>query len=120
MIRTRNTEIRFVRLRMSVRFQNFRLLLWVIFSSNLDERDGYMKYRDGQEARLGDRIRVGGDSTGIVVCSIDTDDYTPEFPRDQWGYLGTGVMIQFTNYGLVHYTEPDEDLEFLGRASPDR
>jgi hypothetical protein len=62
----------------------------------------------------------GGDSTGIVVCSIDTDDYTPEFPRDQWGYPGTGVMIQFTNYGLVHYTEPDEDFEFPGRASPDR
>jgi hypothetical protein len=31
-------------------------------------------------------------------------------------YLGTGVMIQFANYGLVHYTGPDEDLEFLGRA----
>ena len=25
-------------------------------------------------------------------------------------------MIQFANYGLVHYTETDEDLEFLGRA----
>jgi hypothetical protein len=53
------------------------------------------------------------------VCSIDTGEYSPEFPREQWSYLGTGVMIQFANYGLVHYTEPDEDLEFLGRASPD-
>jgi hypothetical protein len=79
-----------------------------------------VKYRSGQEARLGDRIRVGGDSSGVVMCSIDTDEYSAEFSREQWSYLGTGVMIQFANYGLVHYTEPDEDLEFLGRALPDR
>jgi hypothetical protein len=77
-----------------------------------------MKYRSGQEARLGDRIRVGGDSSGVVVCSIDTDEYSLDFSREQWSYLGTGVMIQFANYGLVHYTEPDEDLEFLGQAPP--
>jgi hypothetical protein len=76
-----------------------------------------MKYRSGHESRVGDRIRVGGDSSGVVVCSIDTDEYSPEFPREQWSYLGTGVMIQFANY-LVHYTEPDEDLEFLRRAAP--
>ena len=75
-----------------------------------------MKYRSGQEARLGDRIRAGGDSSGVVVCSIDTDKYSQDFSREQWSYLGTGVMIQFANYGLVHYTEPDEDLEFLGQA----
>ena len=50
------------------------------------------------------------------MCSIDTDEYSPDFSREQWSYLGTGVMIQFANYGLVHYTEPDEDLEFLGQA----
>ena len=77
-----------------------------------------MKYRSGQEARLGDRIRVGGDSSGVVVCSIDTDEYSPDFSRKQWSYLGTGVMIQFANFGLVHYTEPDEDFEFLGHAPP--
>ena len=76
-----------------------------------------MKYCNGQESRLGDRIRVGGDSTGVVVCSIDSDEYTPEFSREQWSYLGVGVMIQFANYGLVHYTEPDKDFEFLGRRS---
>jgi hypothetical protein len=55
---------------------------------------------------MGDRIRVGGDSSGVVVCSIDTDEYSSEFPREQWSYLGTGVMIQFANYGLVHYKSP--------------
>jgi hypothetical protein len=94
----------------------------VILTTDLAFRYRYthMKYQSGQESRLGDRVRVGGDSAGVVVCSIDTDEYTPEFPREQWGYLGTGVMIQFASFGLVHYTEPEEDLEFLGRATPDR
>jgi hypothetical protein len=74
-----------------------------------------MKYRDGQEARLGDRKRVGGDFTGLVVCSIDTDEYTREFPREQWSYLGGGVMIQFANYGLVHYTEPAKTSHWIIR-----
>jgi hypothetical protein len=47
-------------------------------------RHTHMKYQGGQESRLGDRIRIGGDSSGVVVCSIDTDEYTPEFPREQW------------------------------------
>jgi hypothetical protein len=77
-----------------------------------------MKYPSGDESRVGDRIRVAEDSSGVVVCSIDTDEYSPEFPREQWSYLGTGVLIRFANAGLVHYTEQDEDFEFLGRAEP--
>jgi hypothetical protein len=65
-------------------------------------------------------VRLGADSSGVVVCSIDTDEYSPEFPREQWSHSGTGVMIQFANFGLVHYIESDEDLEFLGVASPSR
>jgi hypothetical protein len=75
-----------------------------------------MKYNDGSEAQLGDRVRVGGDSSGVIVCSIDTDEYTADFSRELWSYLGAGVIIQFANYGLVHYERADEDLEFLGRA----
>jgi hypothetical protein len=66
---------------------------------------------------VGDHVRVGGDSTGVVVCSMDTGEYTTEFSREDWGYLGGGVMIRFANYGLVHYKEADEDLEFLGPGS---
>ena len=31
-----------------------------------------MKYSDGNEIKLGDRVRLDGDSGGIVVASIDT------------------------------------------------
>ena len=63
-----------------------------------------MKYWDGQEARLGDRVKLGEDEGGIVVSSMDTDEYSAEEPKEQWGYLKEGVMIQ-SPYGLVHYVE---------------
>jgi len=76
-----------------------------------------MKYPDGQDVRVGDRVRLGDDEGGVVVCSIDTAEYTPEHPAAQWSYLGRGVMISFPKFGLIHYEEPESDLCFIGRAT---
>jgi hypothetical protein len=35
-----------------------------------------MKYPDGQEVKLGDMVALGKDEQGIVVCSIDTGEYS--------------------------------------------
>lgn len=75
-----------------------------------------MKYVDGQDARIGDRVRLGADAEGVVVCSMDTDEYQGEHSKAQWGYLEKGVMIQFAQYGLIHYTEPEPDLYLIARA----
>jgi hypothetical protein len=75
-----------------------------------------LKYADGRDIRVGDRVKLGSDEGGVVVCSIDTGKYTPEFPEAQWGYLKKGVMITFPQYGLIHYGEIDPDLSFLRRA----
>lgn len=76
-----------------------------------------MKYCDGRDVRLGDKVKLGDDE-GIVVCSIDTGEYSEEHPESAWGYLWKGVMISFPKYGLIHYEEPEEDLQLLSRASP--
>jgi hypothetical protein len=78
-----------------------------------------MKYWDGQEIRLGDRVKLDKDEGGIVVASIDTDEYTDENQKEQWGHLKKGVMIEFPLFGLIHYDEPDEDLELISCAPPD-
>ena len=76
-----------------------------------------MKYADGQEVRVGDRVKLGADDGGVVVCSIDTGDYTDAHPEAQWGYLKKGVMIQFPIHGLIHYVEPEPDLVLIERAT---
>jgi hypothetical protein len=76
-----------------------------------------VKYIDGQDARMGDRVRLGADAEGVVVCSMDADEYQGEHSKAQWGYLKTGVMIDFAKYGLIHYTEPEPDLYLIARAT---
>lgn len=76
-----------------------------------------MKYCDGQEVRTGDKVRLGEDAGGIVVCSMDTNKYSDSYPESTWGYLKNGVMISFPLYGLIHYTEPEEDLELISRSA---
>lgn len=76
-----------------------------------------VKYGDGQEVRLGDQVKLGNDSGGVVVCSIDTHEYTAEYPEAQWSHLKKGVMVKFPQFGLIHYEEPEPDLVLVGRAS---
>ncbi len=75
-----------------------------------------MRYPSGEEARVGYRVRIGTWSLGTVVCSIDLGEYTAEHPREQWGYLGRGVMVLTEKAGLIHYTEPEEDMELISRG----
>lgn len=74
-----------------------------------------MKYWDGEDVRLGDRVALGDDRSGIVVASMDTGEYDDAHPEAQWSYLKKGVMIEFPRYGLIHFEEPDEDLILIER-----
>jgi len=75
-----------------------------------------MRYPDGREARLGDKVRYSDGSTGIVVCSIDTDEYSDSHSKEQWGYLEKGILVDTTSMGLVHYEKPDNDMVLIERA----
>lgn len=74
-----------------------------------------MNYPDGQLVRLGDKVRLGNNKIGIVVCSIDTSEYSTLYPMEDWSYLGSGVIINFMQFGLIHYENPDPDLELVER-----
>ncbi len=75
-----------------------------------------MKYLDGQEVKVGDKVQLWNGCYGIVVCSMDTNEYTAAYPKEEWGYLKSGVMIKTDKAGLIHYIEADEDLQLLERA----
>lgn len=67
----------------------------------------------GRLIRLGDRVSIGGGMNGIVVVSIDTDEFSPEFPKADWEHLGRGVMVETEQVGLVHLANTDEDVEVI-------
>jgi len=75
-----------------------------------------MNYENGEKVCLWDRVKVGGDDKGIVVFSVDDNQYSSLFPKEKWSYLQRGAMIDTTFGGLVHYSEQDEDLELISRG----
>ena len=60
-------------------------------------------------------MRLGSDD-GVVVFSIDSDEYADKFPKVEWEYLERGIMVDFPMLGLVHIEEYDPALILLGRA----
>ncbi len=78
-----------------------------------------MNYHSGETVALGDRVRLGNDPSGVVVCVIDSGAYSPRYPESQWGYLKRGVLIDFPTCGLIHYEVAlDTDVELIARAAP--
>lgn len=76
-----------------------------------------MKYADGNEVKLGDEVELSDGGKGVVVFSIDTDEYSPEYPKAQWSYLKRGVMVNFEKYGAIHYEEPEPGMKLIARAA---
>jgi hypothetical protein len=46
-----------------------------------------MKYPDGQDVRLGDKVSLWAGARGVVVCSLDTQEYSAAYPAAEWSYL---------------------------------
>ncbi len=61
--------------------------------------------------KLQDRVKLCATDTGIVVCDLDGDSYSDEFPKSEWGYLGSGILIETEEAGLIHLTEEHVDFE---------
>jgi len=65
-----------------------------------------MKYADGSYARLGDRVRIVNGDTGVIVASMDTNEYSPEYPAENYADLQTGILILTDKGALVRFEEP--------------
>jgi hypothetical protein len=75
----------------------------------------HVNYPDGRKIMVGDRLKLWDGCFGTVVCTIDDDEYTPEYSRDRWAYLKTGVLIDSSQAGLIHYDVPEDSLELIER-----
>ncbi len=71
----------------------------------------------GRVIRLGDRVSIGNRTAGVVVFSIDTQEFSAEFPKDEWAYLGRGIMLEIERVGLMHLEETDEEVEIIDQLS---
>jgi hypothetical protein len=78
-----------------------------------------MKYPSGQDVKIGDRVKLWDDQYGTVVCSVETGEFSKEYPKAEWGYLKSGIIVKTDTGEVFHYTEADEDFELIGlRGAP--
>jgi len=76
-----------------------------------------MRYANGEDVRLWDRVQVWEDCFGIVVCAVDADEYGHGFPREHWSYLERGVMVATDRVGLIHFDDPEAGFDLKVRGS---
>ncbi|WP_071873519.1 hypothetical protein [Atopomonas hussainii] len=74
-----------------------------------------MKYTTDEEIKLGDIVGVGRDDTGVVVGVIDAREFLEGYLAEDWVYLSSGVLILTQAAGLIHYPEPDCELQLIAR-----
>ena len=73
------------------------------------------KYDSGEEIHIGDHVNYAR-FPGTIVFVIDRDEFSAEFPADNWSENGSGLMIRFETMALVMLKEADKLLEFVSRA----
>lgn len=66
-----------------------------------------MHYTDGAQIKLGDRIKLANGEAGTIVFSIDSNEYSNEFPKKDWDYLKAGVMVRTDSGALIHLQDPN-------------
>jgi hypothetical protein len=74
-----------------------------------------MKYCDGQDVIIGDHVSLSDGSIGEVVFCIDRNEFSESYPKADWEYLKSGVMVKTDKYGLLYYAGTDEDLILISR-----
>ena len=65
-----------------------------------------MKYRDGSETHLGDRVKIKDGDAGVIIVSLDTDEYSADWPKEIWGKFKSGVIVRTDKGILVRFDDP--------------
>lgn len=80
-----------------------------------------MKYSNGLDAKLGDKVKLQNGEFGEVVISFDTHEYSEGFSEKDWRSLRKGIMIRAENNALVRFDDSDsEEVAFIsGHAFSD-
>jgi hypothetical protein len=73
-----------------------------------------MRDADGTLIKLGHHLAIGSGLEGVVVFSIDSDEFAPDFAKAEWAYLGRGVMVRTDRAGLVWLPDADADIRVIG------
>jgi len=65
------------------------------------------RYPDGSVIRVGDRVFYDGQAGRIAIVAED-GEYAPDYPKEEWPSIISGLMIHFDNGARLHLDLPDD------------
>jgi hypothetical protein len=71
-----------------------------------------LHFIDGIEIRIGDKVRFANGEHGEVVFSIDTNEWSLDFPKEHWLHLKKGVMFRTEKGALIFLNDPNQHEVF--------
>jgi hypothetical protein len=67
------------------------------------------RYQDGTEIHVGNRV-IYNYQVGTIVLVADQNEYSPQYPKEDYPSITNGFMIRFDNGALLVLDESDELL----------
>ena len=61
-------------------------------------------YADGTEIKMGQKLLTKNGAFGVVVCCIGSNEFSEGYPKKHWDYLKDGVLVEYTDGVLIHYS----------------
>ena len=74
-----------------------------------------MNYHTGEMIELGDHVELSGDMTGVVVVIVENSQYSKSYPKEEWDYLESGLLILSDQAGLVHVPHVSEEIKLISK-----
>lgn len=76
-----------------------------------------MRYSNGKKVELGDKIDLGDGVTAIIVGIIDENLYSEEYPKSDWEYLKSGLLMLTRDSTLLHYPKIEDEIKLISRKN---
>lgn len=74
-----------------------------------------MNYQNGDNVALGDIVSLGGGIQGAVVAVLGDKKFSPRYPEKEWGYLGSGILVESNEAGVVHVEQSIDSVTLIAR-----
>ena len=75
------------------------------------------RYHDGTEIHAGDSAYYNGCPVTVAFV-VDHDEYTKDYPKEEWPDIRSGFMLIFTNGARLLLDEADEHFTKSVNTSP--
>lgn len=72
-------------------------------------------YLSGEEVLLGDKVKLNDDEVGEIVALIESGQFDETLHASEWSHLKLGALVRSEKYGLFHYLEMNDEVDFTSR-----